>query len=61
MDCEPQGYISTLWVLAGKPNYQQMFPGYDVSDIVNGGDRILEDEIVIILLQIKDTYIMSVT
>ena len=59
MYCEPQGYISTLWVLAGKPNFQQMFPGYEVSDIFKSGDLILEDEIIIILLQIKDTYIMS--
>ena len=40
VDCKPKGYVSTLWVLAGKLNFQKMFPGNDVSDILKGGDLI---------------------
>ena len=45
-----QGHVASLGVLAGDLHLQQVLAGDDVIDTVDGGDRIFEDKVLVILL-----------
>ena len=56
---EAQCHISPFGVLAVELHFQQVFPGDQVAVVVNRGDFILENEVVIILLQSERLFIQS--
>ena len=48
-----QGHVAGLGVLAVDLHLQLVLAGDEVIDVVNGGDGILEDEVLVILLKVN--------
>ena len=55
VDAVTQGHVASLGVLAGDLHLQQVLVGDDVTVVVNGGDGIFEDEVLVILLYAGDS------
>lgn len=56
---ETQGHVAPLGVLAAELDLRQVSPGDDVMGVVYGGDFVLEEEVVVILLQMGKVIYLS--